>query len=176
MPLKVSPMVYAFPLQEVRLLDGPFRAAMERSGRWMESLEPDRFLAWFRKEAGLPQKGEAYGGWERATIAGPSLGHYLSGCAMRYAATGDAAWAQRVTYIVDELATCQEAHGDGYLIPPELTRGKSKVRLKFAAAPGRIAGRIYGVRLMGRDQAAALSAPGPASRAPGEGSRDTAKP
>lgn len=111
----VTPQVWFFPLSDVTLLPGPFQDAMERGGRWMEALEPDRFLAWFRREAGLPMKGEPYGGWERATIAGHSLGHYLSGGALRFAATGDPRWAQRLAYIVDELAACQERHGDGFL-------------------------------------------------------------
>ena len=54
-----------------------------------EPCEPDRLLAWFRKEAGLAPKAEAYKGWERQTIAGHSLGHYLSACSMMVAATGD---------------------------------------------------------------------------------------
>lgn len=52
----------SFDLAEVQLLEGPFKHAMERNVEYLLFLEPDRFLAWFRKEAGLEPKGEVYGG------------------------------------------------------------------------------------------------------------------
>ena len=107
--------VQSFSLEDVRLLDGPFKDAMNRNARWLLELEPDRFLAWFRKEAGLEPKAEVYGGWEKMTIAGHSLGHYLSACAMMYAATGQPVYKDRTDYIVDQLAACQDASGSGYL-------------------------------------------------------------
>lgn len=113
--LKVPPKVWAFELKDVRLEDGLFKAAMERNAGWLLTLDPDRFLAWFRKEAGLEPKAEAYGGWERMGVAGHSLGHYLSACAMQYAATGDEQFKARAAYIVQELALCQKTNGDGYV-------------------------------------------------------------
>jgi len=113
--LAKEPSVYAFGLQDVRLLEGPFKKAMDRNAIWLKSLESDRLLARFRKEAGLEPKGEIYGGWEKGKGSGHSLGHYLSACSMQYAATGDEEFKKRVDYIVDELALCQEAHKDGYL-------------------------------------------------------------
>lgn len=103
-----------FELQHVRLLDGPFKTAMELDAVYLLQLEPDRLLSWFRKEAGLVPKGEVYGGWESETIAGHSLGHYLSACAMMYASTGDGRFKERVGYIVDELELCQNANGNGF--------------------------------------------------------------
>ncbi len=107
--------VQYFDLSQVRLLDGPFQRAMEHNSEWLLSLEPDRFLAWFRKEAGLEPKGEVYGGWESQSVAGHSLGHYMSACAMMYAATGEPEYKKRTDYIVDELALVQETNGDGYM-------------------------------------------------------------
>ena len=104
-----------FPLSQVRLLDGPFRDAMLRDGNYLLSLEPDRLLSWFRKEAGLQPKGEVYGGWESKGIAGHTLGHYLSACSLMYASTGDRRFLDRVNYIVSELAICQQANGNGYV-------------------------------------------------------------
>jgi len=119
MPHTVKPAVAfaarPFPLEQVRLADGPLKAAQERDRAYLRRVEPDRLLAWFRKEAGLEPKAEAYEGWERNTIAGHSLGHYLSACAMMVASTGDEALRKKVDTIVDELAACQEANGDGYL-------------------------------------------------------------
>ena len=56
-----------------------------------------------------------YGGWESEKLAGHSLGHYLSACALMYRATNDARFRDRITYIVGELAACQRANGDGYV-------------------------------------------------------------
>ena len=104
-----------FPLQNVRLLDGAFKRAMERDAEYLLELKPDRLLSWYRKEAGLEPKAPAYGGWEKQTIAGHSLGHYLSACSLMYASTGDERFSERVRYIVEELRECQRAHGDGYV-------------------------------------------------------------
>jgi len=116
---KVAPVVEmkarAFGLEDVRLLDGPFREAMERDRAYLLRLEPDRLLHRFRKFAGLEPKGEIYGGWETATISGHSLGHYLSASSMMYASKGDTRLRDKVNYIVEELAACQEKHGDGYV-------------------------------------------------------------
>jgi DUF1680 family protein/rhamnogalacturonyl hydrolase YesR len=104
-----------FPLQEVRLLDGPFKHATQLNIRSLLHYEPDRFLAKFRTEAGLEPRAEHYHGWEDATIAGHSLGHYLSACALMFRTSGDARFLERVNYMVGELDSCQQAHGNGYL-------------------------------------------------------------
>ncbi len=114
-PEQVQFKARTFDLQNVRLLDSPFKRAMQLDSEYLLRLEPDRLLSWFRKEAGLNPKGEVYGGWEAQGIAGHSLGHYLSACAMMFASTGDARFRERVNYIVKELATCQEANGNGYV-------------------------------------------------------------
>ena len=105
----------AFRLEDVRLLDGPFKHAMTRNAEYLLRLEPDRLLSGFRKEAGLTPKAKAYGGWESMTIAGHSLGHYLSACALMFASTGDARFRERMNYIIAELERCQRANGNGYV-------------------------------------------------------------
>jgi DUF1680 family protein len=111
--MKVRPVIpvaaYPFSIKDVRLLDGPFRQAMEADARYLLTIEPDRLLSDFRAHAGLKPKGEKYGGWESSGLAGHTLGHYLSACAMEYAATGDARFRDRVNYIVGELVLCQKA-------------------------------------------------------------------
>ncbi|HKU73997.1 MAG TPA: beta-L-arabinofuranosidase domain-containing protein [Pyrinomonadaceae bacterium] len=104
-----------FRLDDVRLLDGPFKHAMMKDVEYLLRLDADRLLSGFRKEAGLKPKAEAYGGWESMTIAGHSLGHYLSACALMFAATGDARFRERVNYIIAELEECQRANGNGYV-------------------------------------------------------------
>ena len=103
------------PLKDVRLLPSPFAKALEANHRYLLSLEPDRLLHNFRTGAGLPAKGAAYGGWESDTIAGHTLGHYLSALALLYAQTGDEEARRRADYIVAELAACQKARGNGYV-------------------------------------------------------------
>ncbi len=110
----VIPMPAApFDLADVRLLDGPFKHAMELNAAYLLALEPDRLLHNFRAFAGLTPKGAAYGGWEADTIAGHTLGHYLSALAFLFASTGDVRCKERADYIVAELRACQEAIGTG---------------------------------------------------------------
>ena len=104
-----------FEPEDVRLLDGPFKRAMELDAKYLLSLEPDRLLSWFRKEAGLQPKAKVYGGWESLGIAGHSLGHYLSACSRMYQDTGNKEFLDRVNYIVSQLAECQRANGNGYV-------------------------------------------------------------
>ncbi len=108
-------VVHPFELKDVRLTDSPFKRAMEIDQAYLLKLEPDRLLSGYRSEAGLAPKAAKYGGWESGGVAGHILGHYLSACAEMYASTGDRQFLDRVNYIVDELAACQDANGDGYL-------------------------------------------------------------
>lgn len=114
-PEVISFKVLPFKLTDIKLLDGPFKHATELNIQSLLNYQPDRFLAKFRSEAGLQPKAEHYHGWEDNTIAGHSLGHYLSACALMYQTTGDQRFLDRVNYIVDELHECQEADGDGYI-------------------------------------------------------------
>lgn len=107
--------VLPFEIEDVKLLDGPFKRATELNIKTLLNYEPDRFLAKFRSEAGLKPKAESYHGWEDNTIAGHSLGHYLTAIVQMYQTTGDKEFLKRVNYIVDELYDCQKADGDGYL-------------------------------------------------------------
>ena len=109
---------------------------------YLLKLEPDRLLAWYRKEAGLPQKGEVYGGWESQGLAGHTCGHYLSALAQMYASTGNPVYKQRADYIVGELAACQKALGTGYVAA--IPNGK-KMFAEVAAGDIRTEGGLNGV-------------------------------
>src|SRR5258708_25779243 len=91
----VSFQARAFPLANVRLLNGPFKRAMDLDARYLLSLEPDRLLSWFRKEAGLKPKATNYGGWESQGIAGLTLGHYLSAGSLMDTSTDDRRFLDR---------------------------------------------------------------------------------
>lgn len=107
--------VEPFAITDVELLEGPFKHATELNIKTLLNYEPDRLLARFRIEAGLEPKAEAYGGWEGQSLAGHSLGHYLSACTLMYQTTGNIEFEKRVDYIVNELDTIQHHNRDGYL-------------------------------------------------------------
>ncbi len=106
-----------FPLSQVRLLDSPFKKAMETNKAYLLKLEVDRMMWPFQQYAGLPTKGQRYGGWAQKDCVGHEAGHYLSACALMYASTGDEEIKKRVDYMVSELAAVQAKHGDGYAGP-----------------------------------------------------------
>ena len=131
----VAPVAaYPFSVRDVRLLDGPFREAMEADARYLLVIEPDRLLSEFRAHAGLKPKAEKYGGWGviwsgRAHVGALSVGLFDGIC-------GDGGYAVQGPgrYIVGELALCQKARGSGYIgaIPREDTLwsevGAGKIR------------------------------------------------
>ena len=107
----VPPAAQAFPLRDVRILDGPFRDAQQRDLAYLLSLDPDRLLHTFRLNAGLPTTAKPYGGWEAPSVElrGHSLGHYLTACALLYEATGDERLKARALGLVAELRKVQQA-------------------------------------------------------------------
>ncbi|WP_127168960.1 glycoside hydrolase family 127 protein [Xanthomonas sp. BRIP62415] len=107
--------VRAVPLAQVRLTPSLFLDALQTNRRYLMRLQPDRLLHNFVLYAGLDPKAKAYGGWEADTIAGHTLGHYLSALALMHAQTGDAQCRARAAYLVGELARCQAHAGDGYV-------------------------------------------------------------
>jgi DUF1680 family protein len=125
---KVALKALPFPLQSVRLLDGPFRDAMIRDQAYLLSLDLDRLLHNFRVTAGLPSTAQPLGGWEAPDVElrGHAVGHYLSAVSIMYASTGDARFRQRADALVAEFAKVQDAESakfhPGYLsaFPEEL--------------------------------------------------------
>jgi DUF1680 family protein len=115
--LKATP----FPLRDVRLLDGPFKQAMQLDQEYLLAIDPERLLHSFRLNAGLPSTAAPLGGWEAPDVElrGHTAGHYLSALALMYAATGDARFKTRADGMVSELAAIQQAQATrfhaGYL-------------------------------------------------------------
>lgn len=104
-----------FPLSSVRLLDGPFKEAQQTDMHYILSLDPDRLLVPFLREAGLPTKAASYGNWENTGLDGHIGGHYLTALSLMYASTGEEAVKQKLYYMIDQLEQCQQANGDGYI-------------------------------------------------------------
>lgn len=118
----VMPESAYFPLKEVRLLDSPFLTLQQKGKEYLLWLNPDSLLHFYRVEAGLPSKAEAYAGWESENVwgAGPLrggfLGFYLSSVSMMYQSTGDRELLKRLKYVLKELKLCQDAGKDGFLL------------------------------------------------------------
>jgi DUF1680 family protein len=106
---------------QVKLLPGsPFYDRQElHRVRYLADYEPDKLLFHYRALAGLPQPDGltgGYGGWDSGFIRGHMAGHYLSAASRMAVATDDKSYAEKVNYMVAELAKCQEAlEQDGYL-------------------------------------------------------------
>jgi len=115
--IQAAEKLTAVPLSQVRLLAGDFKERQDLHQKILLGFDVDRLLYHFRVNAGLPSPGKPYGGWEApgCGLRGHFTGHYLSACALMYAATGEAAFKQRADQLVAELAKCQEALGAGYL-------------------------------------------------------------
>ncbi len=103
-----------FPLSDVRLLDSPFKHAQDLNVVTLLKYDADRFLAPYRKVAGLPPKAENYPNWESSGLDGHIGGHYLSAMAVHYAATGNTGCLNRMKYMVSEFKACQNANSVKY--------------------------------------------------------------
>lgn len=118
----VKPQVAYFPLNEVTLLDSPFKDLQQKGIDYLLWLNPDSLLHFYHIEAGLPSKARAYAGWESQDVwgAGPLrggfLGFYLSSVSMMYQATGNKELLKRLRYVLKELTICQNAGEDGFLL------------------------------------------------------------
>ena len=121
-----------FSLSDVKLLDSPFKQAESTGLEYILSLDPDRLLAPYLREAGLPPKAEGYGNWESSGLDGHTAGHYLTALAQMWASTGNKEALGRLNYMIDELKRSQDKIGTGYIggIPggealwQEIARGK----------------------------------------------------
>lgn len=103
------------PLQNVRLLDSPFRQAQDRNIEYIMAMQPDRLLAPYLEEAGLEPRAEKYGNWESTGLGGHIGGHYLSALSLAWASTGRGDVKERLDYMLAELRRAQQANGNGYL-------------------------------------------------------------
>jgi uncharacterized protein len=113
-PLRAVP----FPMKNVRLGPGAFRAAAEANRSYLKTIRPDRLLHTFRLTAGLPSSAEPLGDWEKpdCELRGHFVGgHYLSACALAFASSGDEELKSNADLLVREHAKCQAQFKNGYL-------------------------------------------------------------
>nr|WP_315148868.1 glycoside hydrolase family 127 protein [uncultured Flavobacterium sp.] len=110
-----SAKLESFPLSSVRLLESPFKAAQQTDLKYILSLDADRLLAPYLKEAGLESKSKNYPNWENTGLDGHIGGHYISALSEMYAATGDKQIKERLDYMLNGLEKCQQKNGNGYI-------------------------------------------------------------
>ena len=102
-----------FEIKDVRLSESAFLKAQDMDIRYLLSLDPDRLLAPYMKEAELEPKAENYTNWENTGLDGHIGGHYLSALSYMYASTGNQEIKSRLDYFISELKRC--ADSEGYL-------------------------------------------------------------
>ncbi len=119
-PNKVANQAIAFDLNQVQLLDGPFKTAQDLDRRDLLAANMEVLYYPFRRDAKLdtPVKGSDRLDY---TSTGHILGHWLSASAFMIRNTGDADLKKQADAAVAELARCQNARGDGFCggFPPE---------------------------------------------------------
>ena len=122
---EIKPKLQLFALRDVTLQAGPLLEARDWNRAYMMRLPSDRLLHNFRVNASLPSSATPLGGWEdpQCELRGHFVGHYLSACALLYAATGDTAIKAKADELVAGIAECQAKLDDnGYVsaFPAEL--------------------------------------------------------
>ena len=164
---RVAPKAEPFAIQDVRLLDGPFRQAMQLDQEYLLALDPDRLLHNFRVNAGLPSSAKPLGGWEAPDVElrGHTVGHYLSALSLMYGSTGDARFKTRADLMVAELAKIQAADAvkfhPGYLsaFPEEFfdrVDARQRVWAPYYTIHKIMAGLVDAYQLCGNAQALAV--------------------
>lgn len=110
--------VTPFELDQVKLLDGPFKRAMDRKCSYLLFLDNNRLLYSFRENNGVSTQGaQQYGGWEGMEIKGHTAGHVLSALAQAYQSTGDERYKTKADQLVTEMQKCQKPSGYLAAIP-----------------------------------------------------------
>lgn len=117
--------VLGFNLQDVKLLDSPFKDNMMRESKWIMDISTKRLLHSFKTNAGVfsSQEGgyftiDKLGGWESldCDLRGHSTGHILSGLALLYVATGEKMYKIKADSLVTGLDEVQKVlNQNGYL-------------------------------------------------------------
>ena len=106
-----------FDINHVRLTPGSvYYDRQQNMNAFLLSISDDQMLYNFRQAAGLPTGDAApMTGWDEPTgkLRGHTTGHYLSGLALAYAATGDVRFREKAGYLVRELGKCQDAFAAG---------------------------------------------------------------
>lgn len=109
-----EPFVHALSKETALCGDSWFLRAQHWSEAFLLSVNDDQMLYNFRTASGLDTKGApAMIGWDApdSKLRGHTTGHYLSGLALCYRATGNKAIREKAVYMCRSLEECQDAFG-----------------------------------------------------------------
>lgn len=115
-----EPLVYPMEAGKTVLLkDSVFYRAMETAVMYFKSIDADQMLYNFRKAADLDTLGaDEMAGWDsqECLLRGHTTGHYMSALALCFRETQDREIREKLCYMVQELAKCQEvfSHKEGF--------------------------------------------------------------
>lgn len=110
-------------------LNSTFEKSEQTGMEYVKSIDVDRLLAPSFEMHGLsaPNNAQRYGGWERKgannwgtsadtfTLAGHSLGHWMSAAAVLYRDTGDEEILEKLNYVVNQLDYLQTTTNSPYI-------------------------------------------------------------
>ncbi|KAK1402742.1 AbfB domain-containing protein [Heracleum sosnowskyi] len=106
------------PLENVRLDPNSIHGMAQQTNlEYLLLLDVDSLVWSFRKTAGLPTPGDAYGGWEgpNVELRGHFVGHYLSASAQMWSSTHNDTLKEKMSAVISALSDCQQKMGSGYL-------------------------------------------------------------
>lgn len=115
--------------RNITLLNSVFSQSEKIGGEYLDGVDIDRLLSPIFEAHNMPAPNNAkrYGGWERKSannwekspetfsLAGHSLGHFLSAFSECYAKSGDEKLKQKILYIVSQLESVQNNAKSGYI-------------------------------------------------------------
>lgn len=115
--------------RNITLLNSVFSQSEKIGREYLDGVDIDRLLSPIFEAHNMPAPNNAkrYGGWERKSannwekspetfsLAGHSLGHFLSALSECYAKSGDKKLKQKILYIVSQLESVQSNAKSGYI-------------------------------------------------------------
>lgn len=115
--------------RNITLLNSVFSQSEKIGREYLDGVDIDRLLSPIFEAHNMPAPNNAkrYGGWERKSannwemspetfsLAGHSLGHFLSAISECYAKSGDKKLKQKILYIVSQLESVQSNAKSGYI-------------------------------------------------------------
>ena len=116
-------------MEDVSLNDGMFKTSQDLGLDYVLKMDVDRMLAPSFEMANLPTPNgvERYGGWEKKgasnwgwsadtfTLAGHTLGHWMSAASVMYASTGNSEVKEMLDYAVVQLKYIHDTTKSGYI-------------------------------------------------------------
>lgn len=115
--------------RNITLLNSVFSQSEKIGSEYLDGVDIDRLLSpiFEAHNMSAPNNAKRYGGWERKSannwekspetfsLAGHSLGHFLSAFSECYAKSGDEKLKQKILYIVSQLESVQNNAKSGYI-------------------------------------------------------------